>query len=162
MGMFVRVKGKAAEQVEQLLVSRIPHHSCGMLGRLPSESFGSLLAESFPKAVSFASGDALTVGVLRVDADKLRARDIERIAQMPRAYMEACAFLRGPDQKRCAVALRKLAAHYGAMGFAYITGRLVLRSGHEAFGDGTPTNIRTLRKVLRKDELRSLLKVQSL
>lgn len=162
MGMFIRVKGQAAEQVEQLLVSRIPHHSCGMLGKLPSESFGSLLAETFPKAMSFASGDALTVGMLRVDADKLRARDIERIAQMPRAYAEACSHFRGPDQKRCAVALRKLAAHYGVLGFSYLSGRLVLRSGCLPFGEGVPTSMRVLRKVLRKDELRSLLKVQSL
>ena len=162
MGMFVRVKGKAAEQVEQLLVSRIPHHSCGMLGKLPSESFGSLLAETFPKAVSFASGDALTVGVLRVDADKLRQKDIDRIAQMPCSYDEACRFFRGQDQKRCATALQKLAKHYGVMSFSYITGKLVLRSGCSDFGEGVPTSHKVLRKVLRKDEYRSLLKVQSL
>lgn len=162
MGMFIRVKGKAAEQVEQLLVSRIPHHSCGMLGKLPSESFGSLLAETFPKAMSFASGDALTVGMLRVDADQLRPQDLAKIAAMPRAYMEACQYFRGPDQERCAVALRKLAAHYGVMGFSYLTGKLVLRSGCFAFGEGVPTSRRVLRKVLRKDEYRALLKVQSL
>jgi len=162
MGMFIRVKGKQAAEVEQLLVSRIPHQMCGMLGRLPSESFGSLLAEAFPKAVSFASGDALTVGMLRIDADKLRPQDLAKIAAMPRSYMEACAYFRGPDQKRCAVALQKLAKHYQVLGFAYITGKLVLRSGHEPFGDGTPTSMRVLRKVLRKDELKALLKVQSL
>lgn len=162
MGMFIRVKGKAAAEVEQLLVSRIPHHSCGMLGKLPSESFGSLLAESFPKAMSFASGDALTPATLRINADALRPQDIARIEQMPKAYAEACAHFRGPDQKRCAAALRKLARHYQVMGFSYITGRLVLRSGVMPFGEGVPTSMRVLRKVLRKDELRALLKVQSL
>ena len=162
MGMFIRVKGKAAEQVSALLSSRIPHHSCGAYGRLPSESFGSLLAETFPKACVYRSGDAWTPAVLKVDTDALRPQDIARIEQMPKAYMEACAFLRGPDLTRCATALQKMAKHYGAMGFAYITGKLVLRSGHEPFGDGTPTSMRVLRKVLRKDELRSLLKVQSL
>ena len=162
MGMFVRVKGKAAEQVEQLIQSRIPQHSCGAYGRLPSESYGVLLQEAFPKAMAYSSGDAWTPATLRVDTDQLRQKDIAKLQGMPRAYNEACQYFRGPDQERCAVALRKLAKHYGVMSFSYLTGKLVLRSGCFAFGEGVPTSHRVLRKVLRKDEYRALLKVQSL
>ena len=81
MGMRIVVTNPS--EVTIYVVGNIPTHVCGMFGRQPDENFGSALARRFPKAFSYRHGDSMTLATLRVDGNKISAKEAEIIMSAP-------------------------------------------------------------------------------